>query len=167
MLKLINCESKRLYVHNTIIPRWTHFSILKNAVVTWRRGFPNYNKSFFSKMNLRAWRAFLYNLALTTHDATKCVNPSISKMIHKGFYSCQLFCSKMHELFHLHRIWISEDFPTASEDFRRLPKIAQDFQQLPKIADDVERFSMTSKQLLFTEKLNFYLIGFKQLHLLY
>ena len=166
MLKLINCESKRLYVHNTIIPRWTHFSILKNAVVTWR-GFPIYSKSFFSKMNLRAWRAFLYHLALTTHDATKCVNSSISKMIHKGFYSCQLFCGKMQEIFHLRRTWISEDFPMASKDFRRLPKIAQDFQRFPKIADDVERFSMTSKQLLFTEKLNFYLTRFKQLHLLY
>ena len=60
------------------------------------------------------------------------------------YYTCQLFFSKMHEIFnliHLHRTWISKDVPTASGDFGRLPKIAEDFQQptmrqLSKIAED-------------------------------
>jgi len=62
-------------------------------------------------------------------------------------YTCQLFFSKLREIFRLHSTWISEDLPTASEDCRRFlktPKIAEDFRRLPKIA---EYFPMTSKRI--------------------
>ena len=37
------------------------------------------------------------------------------------------FFSKMCEIFRLHRIWISEDFPMASKDKRIFQKISKDF----------------------------------------
>ena len=51
-------------------------------------------------------------------------------------YTCQLFFSKMREIFRLHRIWISEDFPTASEDCQRFRKTSEDRQRLPMTSED-------------------------------
>ena len=45
----------------------------------------------------------------------------------KGQYTCQLFFSKMREIFCLHRIWISEDLSKSSEDRRRFPATSEDF----------------------------------------
>ena len=51
----------------------------------------------------------------------------------------------MRKIFRLQRIWISEDLPTASEDFERLPKVAEDFpttsDDFPKTSDDNRRCS--------------------------
>ena len=89
------------------------------------------------------------------------------------------FFSKIREILHLHIPWISEDLPTASEDCQRFPKISEDRERFPLTSED---FSTTSgdnrlcrkifddfkTRLTWTvfrgEKLNFCLIGFKQLH---
>ena len=47
-------------------------------------------------------------------------------------YTCQLFFSKMCEIFRLHRFWISEDLQAASEDCGRFrKKISNDFRRFP------------------------------------
>ena len=51
-------------------------------------------------------------------------------------YTCQLFFSKMREIFSLHRIWISEDLPASSVDHRRFPTTSEDF---PTTSDDNRR----------------------------
>ena len=94
-------------------------------------------------------------------------------------YTCQLFFSKMCEILHLHRTWISEHLPTAPEDCQRFPKTSKDCGRflmtsedcrLPKITDCVERFSTNSKQdspqLFFTKKKKWIFTQsvFKQLH---
>ena len=74
------------------------------------------------------------------------------------FYNCQLFLSKMGEIFRLHRTWISEDLPTASgncRSFGRLPKIAEDFtmtsennQRCRKIFDDFKTGRANDLQMI-------------------
>ena len=51
-------------------------------------------------------------------------------------YTCQLFFSKMREIFHLHRIWISQDLATSSEDPRRFSTTSKHF---PMTSDDNQR----------------------------
>ena len=60
-------------------------------------------------------------------------------------YTCQLFFSKMHEIFCLHRIWISKDLLTASEGCQRFRKTYKDRQ----------RFSMTSQDVPPTSEDNY------------
>ena len=59
---------------------------------------------------------------------------SLKNMV--GTYTCQLFFSKMREVFRLHRIWISEDLPTAWGDCRRFRKTCVDGQRFPTTSED-------------------------------
>ena len=52
----------------------------------------------------------------------------------------------MREIFRLHRIWISEDLPTASEDVERLSEVAEDF---PTASDDFPTGSSKQGQQRF------------------
>ena len=73
-------------------------------------------------------------------------------------YTCQLFFSKLREIFRLHRTWISEGIPTASEncwnfrktseDRQRFSMTSEDCRSFPTTSEDErdERFSTTSKQ---------------------
>ena len=68
------------------------------------------------------------------------------KLMSRLSYTCQLFSSKMREIFR----W---QLPKIAEDFGRLPKITKCFQRLPKIewrlpkiTEGVDRFSTTSNR---------------------
>ena len=61
------------------------------------------------------------------------------------YYTNQLFFSKMHKIFHLHRTWISED--NFTDGFGRLPKISEHFQRSPKISNHFWRLPNISQQL--------------------
>ena len=50
--------------------------------------------------------------------------------------TCQLFFSKMREIFRLHRIWVSEDLPTASKHCLRFRKTSEDHQRFPMTSED-------------------------------
>ena len=60
----------------------------------------------------------------------------ISHLICIFHYTCQLFFSKMREIFHLHRIWISEDLPTASKGCQRFWKTSEDRLRFPTTSED-------------------------------
>ena len=51
-------------------------------------------------------------------------------------YTCQLFFSKICEIFRLHRIWNSEDLPAASEDCRTFRKTSKDRRRFPTTSED-------------------------------
>ena len=51
-------------------------------------------------------------------------------------YTCQLLFRKMREIFRLHRIWISEDLPTASRDCQRFRKTSKDRWRFPTTSQD-------------------------------
>ena len=72
----------------------------------------------------------------------KKINPMLDWLIRHilKMYTCQLFFSRMCEIFRLHRIWISEDIPTASEDCRRFRKTFEDHRRFPTASKD---FPMT------------------------
>ena len=55
-------------------------------------------------------------------------------------YICQLFFSKMREIFHLHRTWFSEDLSMASEDCQRFCKLFKDHLRFVMTSKDCQRF---------------------------
>ena len=50
----------------------------------------------------------------------------------------------MREIFRLHRIWISEDLPTAAEDCQIFRKTSEDRQRFPTTSEDCQRFRKIS-----------------------
>ena len=63
-------------------------------------------------------------------------------------YTCQLFFSKMREIFRLHRTSVSKDLPKASEDCQRFPKTFEDHR---RFTDDLRRLLKFSWRLVMCE----------------
>ena len=67
-------------------------------------------------------------------EASRKKTTSTSMLAHVS-YTCKLFFSKMHEIFRLHRTWISE-LPTPSEGCRSFRKTSEDRRRFPTTSED-------------------------------